>query len=137
IFLIFGFLAVGITTILNVDWYGDRKKMLPMMFVAAVFLNFSLFFAEAIIDTGNLFATTFYKQINGGVTIEPPRMNLESVTKEGISNKIMNQLGLQTLYNAGKINKEILEKNGPWLVGFMGILLFIVTAFVMFSLAFV
>lgn len=134
IFLIFGFLAVGITTILNVDWYGGGKKMLPMMFIAAIFLNFSLFFTEAIIDTGNLFATQFYQQINGG-TIKPPNMSLQAVTEEGISNKIMSQLGLQTLYAGG--NPKLLQDSNPWLVGFMGILLFIVTAFVMFALAFV
>ena len=134
IFLIFGFLAVGVTTILNVDWYGKGTKMLPMMFIAAVFLNFSLFFTEAIIDTGNLFATQFYKQINNGV-LAPPTMSLASVTEEGISNKVMNKLGLQTLYNAG--DPKILEKGNPWLVGFMGILLFIVTAFVFFALAFI
>ena len=66
IMLIFGFLMAGIMTILNVDWYGFGKKMLPMLLVAAVFLNFSLFISEAIVDTGNLFATQFYTQINGG-----------------------------------------------------------------------
>ena len=68
IIIIFGFLAIGITTILNVNWYGGKMKMLPMLLVSAVFLNFSLFITEAVIDTGNLFATQFYTQINGGVS---------------------------------------------------------------------
>ena len=66
IIIIFGFLAIGITTILNVNWYGGKMKMLPILLVSAVFLNFSLFITEAVIDTGNLFATQFYTQINGG-----------------------------------------------------------------------
>ncbi len=137
IFLIFGFLAVGVTTILNVDWYGKGTKMLPMMFIAAVFLNFSLFFTEAIIDTGNLFATQFYTQIIGGGQIPPPSFSLTSVNQEGISNKIMNKLGLQTLYGDGTANTAIFKGANSWIVGFMGVILFIVTAFVFFTLAFV
>lgn len=134
--LIFGFLAIGITTILNVNWYGGGKKMLPMMLVAAVFLNFSLFFSEAIIDVGNLFATQFYTQINGGVTPTALSLSTISTANEGISNKLMAQLGLQTIYNV-KDNNVLLTKSTPFYVGFMAILLFIVTAFVMFSLAFI
>jgi len=67
IFLIFGFLAVGISIILESERYGFGKKMIPMLLVGAVFLNFSLFISEAVIDIGNLFATQIYSQINGGV----------------------------------------------------------------------
>ncbi len=146
IMLIFGFIAVGITTILNVDWYGGGKKMLPMMIVAAVFLNFSLFISEAIVDTGNLFATQFFTQINGGsLPMQAPSGLLTTTSgvtlttaNEGISTKLMNQLGLQTVYgDAQRQNTKIFEGANPWLIGFMGIILFIVTAFVMFSLAFV
>lgn len=133
IMLIFGFLSVGITTILNVDWYGFSTKMLPMLLVSAVFLNFSLFLTEAVIDMGNLFATQFVTQINGGEM--PTRASLSRLTasNEGISNKIMAQLGFQNIYNP---NTNDLVK-GSWVVGFMGIILFIVLAFVMFSLAFI
>ena len=141
IMLIFGFLAVGITTILNVDWYGGGKKMLPMLLVAAVFLNFSLFFAEAVIDAGNLFATQFYAQINGGSL---PNLDTTSVgvigtgkNNEGISNRIMAQLGLQSIYGDTLRNPKIFEGGHTWIIAFMGILLFIVAAFVMFSLAFI
>lgn len=143
IMLIFGFLSVGITTILNVEWYGVSKKMLPMMFVAAVFLNFSLFMAEAMVDTGNLFATQFYQQINGGQPAGAksfdPGFSIR-VANEGISNKIMGQLGLQTIYgevtNSNRA-KDILKAGNSLIIGFMSIILFIVTAFVLFSLAFV
>ena len=140
IMLIFGFLAIGISVILNTERLGYGKKMLPMLLVAAVFLNFSLFFAEAIIDTGNLFATQFYTQINGGTP--PTALSIASLntSNEGISNKLMAQLGLQTIYgqatNPDKA-KEIFRGANPWFIGFLGILLFIVTAFVLFSLAFI
>ncbi|MHB1163305.1 MAG: hypothetical protein ACYCZZ_02150 [Minisyncoccota bacterium] len=140
ILLIFGFLAIGISIILNNERLGYGKKMLPMLLLAAVFLNFSLFFSEAIVDVGNLFATQFYTQINGGQ--QPTALSLQSlsVANEGISNKIMAQLGLQTIYgNATDPAKaqELFKAANPTFVGFMGIILFLVTAFVMFSLAFI
>ncbi|TSC64949.1 MAG: hypothetical protein G01um101491_86, partial [Parcubacteria group bacterium Gr01-1014_91] len=137
IMLIFGFLSVGITTILNVDWYGFTTKMLPMLLVSAVFLNFSLFFTEAIIDTGNLFATQFYTQINGGQPAGVKNFDLVSVNNDGISNKIMAQLGLQSIYGDVMRNEKLVIAGNSWVIGFMGIILFLVTAFVMFSLAFV
>ena len=137
IMLIFGFLAIGVTTILNVNWYGGGKKMLPMLLVAAVFLNFSLFISEAVIDTGNLFATQFYTQINGGKAAGAKSFDINSIQTDGISTKIMSQLGLQTIYNGGQVRQEVFQNGNTWLIGFMSIILFLVTAFVMFSLAFI
>ena len=133
IMLIFGFLAVGISVILNSEWYGGGKKMLPMLLAAAVFINFSLFFTEAVIDVGNLFATQIYTQINGGKLPDPST----EIKNEGISNKIMSKLNLQDLYGAATESKKVFKDGSPWYLGFMGILLFIVTAFVMFALAFI
>ncbi|MFH1178596.1 MAG: hypothetical protein V1711_02660 [bacterium] len=134
--LIFGFLAVGISTILNTERFGWKTKMLPMLLVSAVFLNFSLFISEAVIDTGNLFATQFYTQINGG---QPAgAKEITEINKEGISNRIMSNLGLQTIY--GEIRDpakaDIILKQS-FTIGFMSIILFMVAAFVVFSLAFI
>lgn len=140
IMFVFGFLSVGIMTILNVEWFGI-KKMLPMLLVGAIFLNFSLFISEAIVDTGNLFATQFYQQINGGnpagakKSIAPPAIN-----NEGISNRIMSSLGLQTIY--GEIRNSDPDKvktymDNSGIIGFMSIILFLIAAFVFFSLAFI
>ncbi len=146
IVLIFGFLAIGITTILGVKWYGGGTKMLPMLLVAAIFLNFSLFISEAVIDVGNIFASQFYTQINGGKAPEPIEIftsNLgKSINQDGISNVIMGSLGLQKLYslNNGPVDASgvpVLTDTKMMLIGFLGILLFIIAAFVMFSLAFI
>ena len=83
IFIIFGFLAIGICVILDVKWYGGGFKMLPMLLVAAIFLNFSLFISQAVVDTGNLFATQFYTQINGG---QPTGAKLSAGVLTGINN---------------------------------------------------
>ncbi len=145
IMLIFGFLMIGITTILNVDWYGKWQKLIPSLLVAAVALNFSLFISEAMIDGTNLIAVQFYQQINGGSL---PTMSGSGLTglatngvnlntgNEPISNAIMGQLGLATLYNVNG-NQKALEGDHTWIIGWMGVLLFIITAFVLFSLAFI
>jgi len=133
IMLIFGFLAVGVSIIINSEWYGGGKKMLPMLLVAAIFINFSLFFAEAIVDTGNLFAAQFYKQINGGVLPTPG-----TLSTQGVSDKIMSQLKLQGLYNTARSGDgKAFSGANPFFIGFMGILLFIILAFVLFSLSFI
>jgi len=137
IILIFGFLAIGISIILDVDVYGWGKGLLPKLLIVAVLLNFSLFITEAVIDTGNLFATQFYTQINGGTLPTSESLSKTKVSSEGISNKIMSQLGLQTIYGGGTLNTEIFKAGNTWIIGFMGIILFLITAFVMFSLAFI
>lgn len=134
IMLIFGFLAVGISVILNSEWYGGGAKMLPMLLVAAVFINFSLFITGAVIDTSNLFATRFYKQINGG---KMPDASSTSIENEAISNTIMTKIGINGIYNSAKGEKKVLSTGNTFLIGFMSIILFSVTAFVMFTLAFI
>lgn len=138
--LIFGFLAIGINVILGTDAYGWGQKLLPRLLMAAVALNFSLFITEAVVDTGNLFATQFYMQINGGTPagLQPISFdNIANATNGGVASKIMGQLGLQTLYGNATRNTAIFSGGYTWFIGFMGIILFIVTAFVMFSLAFI
>ncbi|MDP2655236.1 MAG: hypothetical protein Q8P17_01610, partial [bacterium] len=108
-----------------------------MLLVAAVFLNFSLFLSEAVIDTGNLFATQFYTQINGGQPAGAKNFDLLSIKNEGISNKIMGQLGLQTIYGNAITNPQVFKSGNSFIIGFMGSILFLVTAFVLFSLAFI
>ncbi|MHB8660460.1 MAG: hypothetical protein ACYC75_00755 [Minisyncoccota bacterium] len=147
IMLIFGFLAAGIATILNVEFYGWSSKMLPKLLMVAVLLNFSLFISEVVIDAGNLVATQFYTQINGGnmptsktlsdITVGIPGGGANMLGNEGISNAIMAQLGLQTIYNADRTNTAIFQAGNTWVIGFMSIILFMITAFVLFMLAFV
>ncbi|MDP2651759.1 MAG: hypothetical protein Q8O94_01340, partial [bacterium] len=140
IMLIFGFLGAGIATILNIDLYGWSTKMLPKLLIAAVLINFSLFVSEAMIDGTNLLATQFYTQINGGKLPTgnfPSYTAIEGTQSSGISGKIMAQLGMQQIYGKAVNNQDVFKGSAPWYLGFMGILLFITAAFVMFSLAFI
>lgn len=137
IMIIFGFLAIGISIILDTERMGYGKKMLPILLLASVTVNFSLFAAEAVIDVGNLFATQFYTQINGGNPAGAKITGFDAVGREGISNKIMGQLGLQTLYGDTINQPQLFLANNSVLVGVLGSILFLVAAFVFFSLAFI
>lgn len=59
--LIFGFVFMGIATILDIHGY-EVKKTLPRLVIFAVLLNFSLLASEAIIDGSNLFSSILYQQ---------------------------------------------------------------------------
>lgn len=143
--LIFGFVLTGIAIIIDSDIYGSRTKMIPMLLVAAVFINFSLFFGEVIVDAGNLIATEVFVQINGGQLPTVGSMFgganssfFTAVSQEGISNRIMSVLGLQTIYNPGQnasIDSSKLSDSA--LTSFMAMILFLIAAFVFFSLAFI
>ncbi len=136
IVLIFGFVAMGIETIINTDFYGNVSKRLPMLLIVAVLLNFSLFFTEAIIDVGNLFATQFYSQIFDGKNIPPPSAVFQAgAAQESISNAILQQLHLTQLYGDAIQNKAAFT--GQLFIGVLGCILFIIASFVMLSLAFI
>ncbi|MBL7045305.1 MAG: hypothetical protein ISR98_01765, partial [Parcubacteria group bacterium] len=62
IIIIFSLLYIGIVTILNIEKF-NTKKLLASLITAAILINFSMFFAKIIIDSSNLLATNFYKQI--------------------------------------------------------------------------
>ncbi len=137
--LIFGFIAIGIATILDVQSY-NAKKMLVKLIIVAVTVNFSLFVARAIIDVGNVFAFQFYTQmVQTGVAKDIGSADV-TVTDEGVSNAIMQMVGLQTFYDASTRNDpaqiETLKQNSFFAFIF-GSLLFIIAAFVLFALAFI
>lgn len=61
--LLFGFIFIGITMILDLHSY-PAKKTLPRLIIFAILMNFSLFAAEAVIDTSNVLSSVMYTQAN-------------------------------------------------------------------------
>ncbi|MEK7063147.1 MAG: hypothetical protein AAB955_00470, partial [Patescibacteria group bacterium] len=59
IMIIAGFVAVGISTILQIGTYA-ADKFLTKLIIAALLINFSYFFAGAIIDASNFIATRIF-----------------------------------------------------------------------------
>ncbi|MEA2701551.1 MAG: hypothetical protein QOE22_260 [Candidatus Parcubacteria bacterium] len=61
--LLFGFIFIGLSTILDLQTYA-AKKALPRLIIFAILMNFSLFAAEAVIDTSNVLSVVMYRQAN-------------------------------------------------------------------------
>ncbi len=62
IVFIFGFIWIGLKTILNADDSG-AKKTLGYLIVGALLINFSLYFAQVVIDFSNIAAVQVHNQI--------------------------------------------------------------------------
>ena len=89
ILFIFMLLWVSIKNILQID---DAKKFIPTLILAALLVNFSLFFTKVIIDTSNIVAVQFYS----------------SITKDlpagaGISGAFMEKTDIQTMFDGKEV----------------------------------
>lgn len=62
IFFIIGLLAVAIQTILGIGHH--TKQMIGHIILAAMLINFSLFFSQVVIDGTNILAKVFYNHIS-------------------------------------------------------------------------
>jgi len=83
---IFMLLYASIMTIIGKG--GEYKGLIVKMIIAAILINFSLFFTKVIIDIANLLALTFY----GAIT---PLAKLDEFWTGGIANGITEALGIQ------------------------------------------
>lgn len=83
--IIGGLIAVAVGTILHVQSL-DAKKYLVRLIIAALLVNFSYFFAGAIIDASNFLATAIYKSV---------------ITTDACANGSVGDSALSTLYGWG------------------------------------
>ncbi len=95
--LLFGFIFMGISTILNIHGY-EMKKTLPRLIIFAVLLNFSLLATQTIIDTSNIFAHQLYKQ-SGTCATSTNRGECDS--KVGTSGAIMEMTNMADSLSIG------------------------------------
>lgn len=103
LFFIFIILYIAISEILGRGDYGI-KKLLGKVIIGAMFINFSLFFTQALVDVSNIFTLQFYNKItqtdsakaavSGGAT--------GSKYDGGISASFVKALGLEEIWNVGK-----------------------------------
>lgn len=131
ILLLFGFIFMGIGTILNLHHF-NAKTALPSLIIFAVLLNFSLFAAGVIIDSSNLLSSTFYKQVAGQGC---EGTNITSCQNVGISTLVLKMSGINTEngfpQNGGVPQNVNLGNNTMTAVAYLGLALFnIVAAFV-------
>jgi len=121
IIFVFALLVIGIATILGVERYGYRQ-LLVRLIIAALLINFSLFFTKVVIDVSNLFAIEMYQRI---VTSDPSNPTGDgcgdlsddevfgttdggaaqrNCLQRGISGVFMNQTWVVTIYDAAGIS---------------------------------
>ncbi len=112
---IFGFIYVGIRTILDPDSV-DPKRFLSKIIIGALLINFSLFFVKIIIDFSNFTALKIYTA-----------MASESGS---ISGTITNMLGIVTFYKIDGSTLANLTGGGNFWFFPMAAIFLITTAFV-------
>ncbi|MDQ3075745.1 MAG: hypothetical protein M3Q34_01305 [bacterium] len=83
IFFILALLYVAFKIILN-DSHSNPKKLVSVIIVVALFINFSLFATRIVIDASNILAKIFYNNINSvdasGKVLPPGSQGQKSVT---------------------------------------------------------
>ncbi|MDQ5912531.1 MAG: hypothetical protein QG568_746 [Patescibacteria group bacterium] len=149
---VFIILYIGISTIIGNDGYG-YKKLLGKVILGAMFINFSLFFTQAMIDVSNIFALQFYNKITQETKAQNSKSGAEANNYDkdsGISAAFVNAMGLQNIWSLGSktqssgANETVdinnisesklgLNANNLIVVGLGGTVLILVTAFVFFA----
>jgi hypothetical protein len=141
---IFILLYAGISTILGNDDYGIKQTVLKVV-MAALLINFSLFFTKALIDLSNIVALQFYTRVlsasdraNASDNALAGR-NSTNAWDAGLSIGFVNALGLKTIWITKDSNSTARDQFGPTLtasqliiVALGGGCFILVTAFVFF-----
>lgn len=98
IVLLFGFVFLGISTILDLHSY-PWKKTLPMLVIFAVLLNFSLFAAEAVVDGTNVLAAALYNATYSTGGTCNAENGLQCFVDTGIAGDVLARLDITSVYN--------------------------------------
>lgn len=106
--LLFGFIFMGIATILNTQGMEGytAKKALPRLIIFAVLLNFSLFATQAVIDVSNGFSSVFASYAGEQCETTTSSVGVDGQSNErcsnvGISGKIIQAAGISTVFPSG------------------------------------
>ncbi len=106
IFFIFILLFSAISMILRLGKFNP-KDILPKLIIAALLINFSMFFTKVIIDASNILTLELYKGAEvAGLTKDPETKALEL---KGISYVFMKHLGVQVFLDDGD-SRNALQK---------------------------
>lgn len=104
----------------------DTRKLIVNIIIAALLINFSMFFTQVVIDASNIIALTFYHAI-------APNATTDGILNAGISNAMMRPLNLQSIWDAssagGFSGTRLLT------IGVMGSVVTLIAAFVFLAIA--
>lgn len=121
---IFVLLYISIQMILG---NSQNRKLLVNIILAAILVNFSLFFTRVIIDASNLLALTFYTGITGTTDVS----KLSDVSNFGVANGFMDVINVTTLWKMPGNPSDIVLA----IIGLLGSVLLLICAFVFFAVA--
>ena len=96
IMLLFGFIFIGLQTILNIGHFSVGKALARLV-IFAILINFSLFISGAIVDVSNVFASTFYNIASEGNCTEAAS-NADCVGY-GIAGKVLEAAGISAIFS--------------------------------------
>ena len=127
--IVFIFLLVyeGIKMIIGLSDINKIRKFVSMIVLASLLVNFSLFFTKVLIDASNIVTISIYQSILGS------EANKED---SGLSNPIMNALGLQSIFDNKGTMPSVTDGVGAILIFGVGtILILLIAAFVFYAIA--
>ncbi len=133
----------GIELIIGVGSKESIKKFLSTLILAALLVNFSLFFTKILIDVSNIVTIGFYKAIIQSANQPIPVTDTtgqQFVPLSGISTPFMTNLGLASFWARGNFDVARNAAGGNanmMLIPLLGSVLFIVTAFVFVAISFI
>ncbi len=119
---IFILLYASIQMILGIG--KDTRKLIVNIIIAALLINFSMFFTQVVIDASNIIALTFYHAI-------APTAVTSNLLDAGLSNSLMAPLHLNTIWNMG----STLTNGSMAVIGIMGSVITLIAAFIFFAVA--
>ncbi len=133
--LLFGFIFMGISTILNLPHSEfTAKKALPRLIIFAVLLNFSLIVAEGVIDVSNALATSVYNAMGGVCTNATG--TADCVINGGIGGAVMNMSGIISVFSFSKDGLSIFTGGGiTSAVIYAGLIIFVVITTIVLAAA--
>lgn len=130
IILLFGFVWIGLQTILNVGHHFSVGKALPRLLIFAILINFSLFISEAIVDVANVFTAVMYEQA-GSMDCKQAANQVECVNI-GISGNVIGAIGFSSLLSPGAFDtygtiwNDSTDPGQAILAGFLSLIFMIV-----------
>jgi hypothetical protein len=133
----------GIMMIIGQNGKDKVKKYIFSIVLAALLINFSLFFTKVLIDASNVVTIGLYNSMidSSSKATVPGSNGTSDVTQrpvEGLSAPFMNALSLQELYGGNSfdnISKAVGGGTNMLIFFLMGAILFLIMAFVFFAIA--
>lgn len=123
--MVFIFVILYASILLIVGKGKDTQRLIVNMVMAAILINFSLFFTKVIIDVANLLAITFYSALAPG--------SLDQFATAGMANAIMDSLKLTSLYDLQ--TTPLVNGANIFTISIMSSIVFLISAFVFFAIS--